>query len=386
MKVALVAGFLNSHTIELAEELNKKFDFKFILTENHLNDAAYDFGKEVITADYVVNYYEDDKKPECCEFVKICDFVIFAGSSDKLMQMRMKTGGLSFFYSERFFKKGRIRGFIPKNFRSIHNKLIKHKNNKDLRVLCASAYLPYDLTLYGFGVDKCYKWGYFPRAYTYENIDEIIDKKQENSLLFCARFLRLKHPEIIVKAAKKLRDNGYSFKLTFVGDGAVKQDTEDLVKRYNLCEYVEFTGGKTVEEVREYMERSEIFLFTSDRREGWGAVLNEAMNSGCAVVATHAAGSVPFVIEDGKNGLIFKSKSVDDLYKKIAYLIENKEKAKEIRKEAYNTIINKWSAKNAVEALEKLAVSILNEEEISIKSGPCSKAELLKDNWYKGEK
>lgn len=47
-------------------------------------------------------------------------------------------------------------------------------------------------------------------------------------------------------------------------------------------------------EVRSYMEKADIYLFTSDFNEGWGAVLNESMNSGCAVVASHAIGSVPF--------------------------------------------------------------------------------------------
>ena len=49
------------------------------------------------------------------------------------------------------------------------------------------------------------------------------------------------------------------------------------------------------------MEKSEIFLFTSDKGEGWGAVLNESMNSACAVVASHAIGSVPFLLKDGEN-------------------------------------------------------------------------------------
>ena len=44
------------------------------------------------------------------------------------------------------------------------------------------------------------------------------------------------------------------------------------------------------------MEESEIYLVTSDRKEGWGAVVNEAMNSGCAVVADHMIGAAPWMI------------------------------------------------------------------------------------------
>lgn len=54
--------------------------------------------------------------------------------------------------------------------------------------------------------------------------------------------------------------------------------------------------------VREHMEDADIFLFTSDYNGGRGAVLNESMNSGCMVAASHAIGSVPFLLEDGKRG------------------------------------------------------------------------------------
>ncbi len=47
-------------------------------------------------------------------------------------------------------------------------------------------------------------------------------------------------------------------------------------------------GAMSPDKVRAYMERADVFLFTSDFNEGWGAVLNESMNSGCAVVASHA--------------------------------------------------------------------------------------------------
>ena len=55
------------------------------------------------------------------------------------------------------------------------------------------------------------------------------------------------------------------------------------------------------------MEQADVFLFTSNYLEGWGAVLNEAMNSACAVVAGHGIGAVPFLLKHGKNGLVYKT-------------------------------------------------------------------------------
>ena len=61
------------------------------------------------------------------------------------------------------------------------------------------------------------------------------------------------------------------------------------------------------------MEKSSIYLFTSNFDEGWGAVLNESMNSACAVISSHAAGATPFLISHNINGLLYTSGDVDEL-------------------------------------------------------------------------
>ena len=80
------------------------------------------------------------------------------------------------------------------------------------------------------------------------------------------------------------------------------------------------------------MRNHDIFIFTSDRQEGWGAVLNEAMDSGSTVVASDAIGSSPFLIKDGQNGFLFKSENHKSLYQKVAYLIDNPLPAEVLRK------------------------------------------------------
>ena len=80
-----------------------------------------------------------------------------------------------------------------------------------------------------------------------------------------------------------------------------------MIRSKGVEDCVEMLGAMSPDEVRAYMERADVFLFTSDFNEGWGAVLNESMNSGCAVVASHAIGSVPFLIKDGVNGLIYEN-------------------------------------------------------------------------------
>ena len=160
-------------------------------------------------------------------------------------------------------------------------------------------------------------------------------------------------------------------------------DIKKLISNFELDEYVSLLGVKTPDEIRTIMEQSQIFIFTSDYAEGWGAVLNEAMNSACAVVVSHAVGSAPFLVEHNVNGMIYQNENINALINNVKKLLINKKQTMDIGKKAYETIINKWNGEIAAKNLIKL-ISIINGNDInSIQDGPCSKAKILKNNWFK---
>ena len=188
-----------------------------------------------------------------------------------------------------------------------------------------------------------------------------------------------------MEIAKRLKADGCDFKLNMIGNGELEESTRRLIDEIGVADCVEMLGSMKPEEVRENMENSEIFLFTSDRNEGWGAVLNESMNSACAVVANCAIGSVPFLIKNGENGYMYKDGDVDDLYEKVKMLLDNAEERKRIAKNAYKTMAEEWNAENAAEKLVALCEKMLSDEykPFPYENGVCSRAEILKDNWYK---
>ena len=124
------------------------------------------------------------------------------------------------------------------------------------------------------------------------------------------------------------------------------------------------------------MEQSQIFLFTSDYGEGWGAVLNESMNSGCAVIASCAAGSTPYLIRHGENGLSYSNCDTDALYGHIKYLLEHPEAQNIMGRAAYESILSEWNADVAATRLVQLAECILQGDEPMelFSNGPCSRA------------
>ena len=289
---------------------------------------------------------------------------------NELIEMRAKSGKLTYIYSERFFKNSTLRRFIPTTRRKIYNRVLKYKKYDNVFVLAASAFLSYDLSLLHFPVSKVYKWGYFPQFIEHSDIAEVISKKKRNSLLWVGRFLSWKHPEYAVGLAKKLRDAGMDFEINMIGDGECYNEIKDLIERYELQNQVHLLGSQSTKTVREYMENSELFIFTSDKHEGWGAVLNEAMNSGCAVVASDAIGSAPWLIKDNENGALFRSGNIDDLYSKVKNLLENESLRQNIGVNAYKNIRKYWNHTVAAERLVEL-----QNAPVKYECGPLSSAE-----------
>ena len=103
--------------------------------------------------------------------------------------------------------------------------------------------------------------------------------------------------------------------------------------------------------VKKYMEEANIFISTSNFMEGWGAVINEAMSCGCAVVASHAVGSVPYLIEHKKNGLIYQSGNNGDLYHKVRRLINHSKLQTIYGTKAYDTMVHTWNPEVAASLL-----------------------------------
>ena len=185
----------------------------------------------------------------------------------------------------------------------------------------------------------------------------------------------VKHPEFAVLLARYLKEKGYKFRLDMIGDGEQKEEVEAIIKENNLGDYVKLLGFLPPDEVRTYMEKADIYLFTSNHLEGWGAVVNEAMNSACAVVAGSNAGAVPYLIKDGENGLIYEGENIEQFFKKVEMLINSEELRKKLGKNAFDTIYKTWNAKIAARRLVRFSNHLLHDtpyEKYTI--GPLSKA------------
>ena len=374
--VTFFSNFLLHHQTPFCEAMVKRIgkNFKYVATEripqDRLDMGYKDLSKET---DYAVNSYESESAfQEALSLGRNSDVVIIGSAPDVFIKDRIKENKLTFRYSERFFKLGRWRILDPRVFKAHLTKNFCYRR-KNMHMLCASAYTAPDCRFIFSYPNKTYKWGYFPPVKKFEEIDTLIERKKPASILWVSRLIKLKHPEAPLTACKMLKEQGYDFTLTMIGVGPKEAWVKKMIDKFDLKDRTVLLGAMTQEEVRMHMEENEIFLFTSDRNEGWGAVLNESMNSACAVVASNVIGSVPYLIKDGESGLTYKSGNIKDLYKKVKFLLDNPEKRKEISKKAYKTLAEVWNAEFATDRLLTLIDCIMQGNEPEFKDGPCSR-------------
>ncbi len=387
MKVVFISNFMNHHqlpfSLEMIEVLGEE-NFQFVATMP-ISVERINMGYEDLNEKYswIVCAYKKENKKIAKKLIDEADVVIAGGVSAKFLLPRALKGKLIFNYNERFYKKNSNQHTTlrAKIWTFLHHGIYKKTNTF---LLCSSAYAAYDASLGKNYIDKTFKWGYFPQVEQYD-VDKLMQNKSKKlSILWCGRFLDWKHPEKAVYVAKFLKDNQIDFDMNIIGEGQQLYFVEQLIAKFDLNDCVNRINFVAPNEVRQYMKNANVFLFTSDFNEGWGAVLNEAMNSGCAVVASHAIGSVPFLIDDKKNGMIYTNDNLEELCEIVLNLANDRKCCEQLARNAYSTLIDEWNAKMAATKFLQLSSAILeNESTMIFDEGVCSKAEILSNDWRK---
>lgn len=381
MRILFCSNYFTHHQVSLSDALYELTNHNYYFVAHKEMDAErknLGWGND-LARPYTYSLTEQEVQ----EQLRDLDVLIVGSFPESQTKKYSKKAKLFFRYSERPLKAGNpVLKYIPRFLKW-------HYYNPPWRktyMLCASAYTAGDYAKFGLFHDRCYKWGYFPETIRYPDMDALIDRKEKTTILWCGRFLRLKHADDAIEAARRIRDAGYRFRLELIGTGEMEQQLKQQASEAGLLDgSVRFLGTMSPEDVRRHMENAGIYLFTSDRQEGWGAVLNEAMNSGCAVIASDAVGATPFLIKDGVNGCVYRSGDVQTLFETLRRLLDSADLQDRLGREAYRTITGQWNAEVAAERLLRLSQALLDGEDASrlFADGPCSPAKPLREGWYR---
>lgn len=383
MNIVFFTNYVNHHQIPWADEMYKISGGNFYYvevcdTKSLLKEMS---GYPFIDRPYVLRVYENNKnKTLAIDLALNSDIMIW--DTQYCLQYaiaRYKAGKqkYTFEFSERWLKRGFLNLISP---RLIRNILAYHffAPKKTTYALCASAYLPNDEYLLKAYKDRCLKWAYFT-AVPQLDIDEVWNKKRSIKpikILYVSRFIWWKHPERILHLASKLRELKVDFVIDMVGEGPKVDFIIREIKKYRLSDYVHLLGIIPNADLLKLMQEYHIFCFTSDRNEGWGTVLNEAMSNGCCPVACKDIGSAPYLINDGVNGFLFDDKIKDDLFEKVYWLVKHPNNLELMGKEAYKTMYEVWNPVLAAKKFWQICLLMLNGEYFNspFTDGPLSHA------------
>ena len=380
MTFTFVSNYINHHQIPLCDALYRELgeDYTFIQTMP-MEQERVDMGwsVDVRQLPYVRCLYEAEY--ECLKIIAESDVVLFGWTQrEDLTAERLASGKVTLRVSERLYREGQWKVISPRGLAAKYREHIKYRR-QNVCMLCAGAYTASDFHLIGAYPDKMFKWGYFTKLRTYSEEQFASMKPQDGvmHIVWAGRFIPLKHPEYVVRLAKTLRDRGHKFCVHMLGDGELEPKIRQDVESLELTENFTFYGYTAPEQVRDVMEKCHIHLFTSNYLEGWGAVINEAMNSGCVEVVNAQVGAAPYLIRHGENGLVYPDDRYESMEELVLNLFGDWDGCKQMGRAAYETIRDTWNAENAARELLRFTRGLMRGEIVPAKKGPLSTAPVI---------
>lgn len=176
-----------------------------------------------------------------------------------------------------------------------------------------------------------------------EERKQVLKKKcgitRKKVILYVGRLEECKGLDYLIEALAQLPQKDFS--MLFIGCGSQKEKFEARCSQcgfeYKFLDYVEN------EKLFEYYALADIFVLpsvtTADFKEPWGLVINEAMNQGCAIVATNAVGAAAGgLVDNGKNGLVVQERSAKALQEALERILNNAVLLNQMRTESKKKI------------------------------------------------
>lgn len=205
--------------------------------------------------------------------------------------------------------------------------------------------VPYVLTVSSFAKEK------LKEVYNKESdvIPNAVDDKiffykehKENDMInvtiIGAEQVEFKKIPLIIEAINRVKKDGYKVKLNWITP--VKPDK---IKEEAIINPKQIVIGDT-------LRNTDIYICAS-MYESFCLPVLEAMTCGAAIITTNNGGNMDFV-KDNENALIIEKNNVEDIYKKLKILLEDRTKRKAISAVGVETA-KEYSWEKTIEKLER---------------------------------
>jgi glycosyltransferase involved in cell wall biosynthesis/lauroyl/myristoyl acyltransferase len=168
---------------------------------------------------------------------------------------------------------------------------------------------------YGGGKKPHFLFPFVPDLSAFENpspetVEELRQRigldPDRRRIIFSARMMHAKRPDLAIQAFVKIADERPEWDLLMLGDGELRAALEQQVPS-SLRKRILWAGFlHNAREVASLYALSDVLLLPSEH-EPWGVVVAEAAAAGMTIVASNVVGAAPELVHDRRNGYRFLS-------------------------------------------------------------------------------
>lgn len=180
------------------------------------------------------------------------------------------------------------------------------------------------------------------------------------------RFVEKKSPQSVVRAFKQVHNRIPQTHLWMVGEGALLDETKQLVAELGLSDSVTLTGVMQAAEIRNLMGKVRCFVQHSvttpdGDMEGTPNTILEAASSGLAIVSTAHAGIKEAVINN-VTGFLVAEHDVDGMAAKMIAIAEDVELAAKMGLAAHSHIEQNYNIDKRIALLDQIIGNSINKQ------------------------
>ena len=176
-------------------------------------------------------------------------------------------------------------------------------------------------------------------------------KNDNGNIVFIGRLTAVKKLDQLLKAVKKLKEEGVRLNVTFIGDGVMRAQLESLTAELGLQDAVWFYGALYDErKIAEFLYNADLCVSPGNV----GLTAMHAMTFGCPVISHD---NFPLqmpefeAIESGKTGAFFKENDMDSLVNAIKNWMANCVDREVVRKACFQVIDEKYNPHVQIETI-----------------------------------
>ncbi|MCM8526761.1 MAG: glycosyltransferase family 4 protein [Lentisphaeraceae bacterium] len=207
-------------------------------------------------------------------------------------------------------------------------------------------------------------------VYSGMNLDDYLNLEQDNTLRDTygipadaivigkiARLFELKGHEYLIKAAKELVEHNSKVHFLLIGDGLLRSEIEEEIKKLGLEKHFHFSGLIPPRDVPKHTAAMDIVCHLS-LREGLPRAVVQGLAAGKPVVAYNLDGA-PEVVFDDETGYICPPESVNEVSDALKKLIDSSELRQKLGLAGRQLVSEKFNWQKMVDDLEEVYAELL---------------------------